>query len=56
MRLSPLQMIAWAELSADAKGCTCGPDIEVTEILPGIYNAVIGHDDWCDALDNEGPQ
>lgn len=48
--LTPREMLAWAAFSADARGCTCNPDINVTETSPGIYYADIGHDDDCPAL------
>ncbi len=28
-------------------GCTCDPEVELREIEPGIYSALMMHEDWC---------
>jgi hypothetical protein len=46
-----LDLLVWAEFSADVRGCTCQPEISIRETSPGVYRAVIAHDDECAALD-----
>jgi hypothetical protein len=39
-----------ARQAALAAGCTCRPDIGLTELAPGISQADVRHDDHCRLL------
>ena len=43
-------LIEAARLGSLLEGCTCVPDITITELAPGINTARIEHDDWCALL------
>lgn len=35
---------------ARAHGCACDVEIEVIEVEPMIFKALVRHDDWCPLL------
>ena len=47
-RLQRSELRDAALLGARIAGCTCEPDIDVTTVLPGLHDVIVGHDDWCE--------
>ena len=43
-------LVELAELTARLQGCTCHPDVEVTEDAPRLYRGDIAHDPDCRLL------
>lgn len=44
----------FAELSAEARGCTCDPHVELHHDAPGITRVTIAHDPWCPVVGGTG--
>lgn len=45
------EVLAGAVLDATRRaGCTCTPDVDLTEDFPGIYHAAVSHDSGCRLL------
>lgn len=43
-----------AYVATRQEGCNCEPDIDLTEVLVGIWHAEVRHDDWCSLLVSTG--
>jgi hypothetical protein len=41
---------AYVVEKARGEGCCCEPEVLLTERLPGVYSATVGHDDYCPRL------
>lgn len=37
-------------------GCTCQPDVELTEEYPGVMRLQIMHDSWCSLIQAQAAQ
>lgn len=48
-RLTDAQVIAWAALSADLRGCTCEPEVTIQREGRCGY-VTVAHDDHCPVL------
>lgn len=46
----PDRLTAAVLTSALLAGCTCSPDVDLTEEGDGIHRATVRHDDWCALL------
>lgn len=49
--LTDLEVLAWADFSAQARGCTCQPDITIHQHSPQVKYVEVAQDDDCPAAE-----